>query len=222
MSSRPRYITVSELPPRPDPQTGQPKPPPAPGFMGTDKPDKKNPITDPSQAPSPPPGQGPVLAWYKTSRLGAIVAALATCGTFGLITFGGSFALGVSHRWMMLWWLWAVLGLLLALGSYFRRRIDISVGADWLQDRRHWVKLYELTNVTLVGRNSYRGNTYSLILKDRDGHVILIPVNSIQKDRDIWDLVYNGILHSVVIGEAETNRRLHAIINVPRPYPKTG
>lgn len=38
----------------------------------------------------------------------------------------------------------------------------------------------------------------------------------------MWDLAYNGILHSVIAGGAETNGRLHAALAVPRPYPARG
>jgi hypothetical protein len=214
MSLHPTYLNVSELPPRPEQQTGEPRPPRAPGFIGTGKPDTRDRLADPAQAPAPPPGQGPVLAWYKSSRRGAFVLALTI---FVLITAGIYFAQGMSTRWMTVWPVWLVIVLASLGGYYTQRMIEISAGADWLQARRHWVKLYELTKVTL----HYRGNNYWLSLQDRDDHAIRVSVNTIQKDRDMWDLVYNGILHSVIAGEAETNGQIHAIIKVPRPYPKT-
>jgi hypothetical protein len=35
----------------------------------------------------------------------------------------------------------------------------------------------------------------------------------------MWDLVYNGILHSVIAGGAETNGQLHRYMRVPYPSP---
>lgn len=214
MSLRPTYLTVSELPLRPDLQTGEPRPPRAPGFIGAVKSDKQNRITDPAQAPTPPPGKGPVLAWYKSSRRGAFLVALSV---FVLGTVGIYFAQGMSTRWMTVWPVWLVI-LALSSAAYFtQRRIEISVGADWLQARGHWICVYELVEITL----RYQGQNYWIKFKDRDGRAIELSVRNIQEDRDVWDLVYNGILHSVIAGEAETNGRLHAILEVPRPYPKS-
>ena len=33
----------------------------------------------------------------------------------------------------------------------------------------------------------------------------------------MWDLVYNGLLHSVIAGEAKTNGMVHSALRVPRP-----
>jgi hypothetical protein len=82
---RSAYLAVDELPPKPDPQTGEPKPPQAPGFIGTKNPNARDRITDPAHTPSPPAGQGPVLAWYKSSQRGAILLCV---GIFIFIAIG--------------------------------------------------------------------------------------------------------------------------------------
>lgn len=212
MSLRPSYLAASELPPRPDPQTGQPMPPHAPGFIGTTAPDPRGRILDPAQAPAPPPGQGQVLAWYKSSRRGALLLAV---GIFALITAGVFAAQGFSIRWMTIWWIWPLIGLFSVGGYFTRSMVEVSAGADWLQYRRHWVKTYDLANVTTY----YRGNNYWIRLHDRDGHAINVSVSHIQENREVWDLLYNGILHSVITGGAETNGHLHGVFHVPRPYP---
>lgn len=57
--SRARYMGVDDLPPRPDPDSGLPCPPHAPGFLGFETENLRE--RDPRLAPSPPIGQGPVL-----------------------------------------------------------------------------------------------------------------------------------------------------------------
>jgi hypothetical protein len=116
---------------------------------------------------------------------------------------------------MTLWWTW-LLALLAAIGAYLTKlKIGVSAGAEWLQGRHGWIRIYELTKVT----THYRGNNYWLTMHDRDGRRLELSISLIQENRDVWDLVYNGILHSVIAGGAETNGRLHAIFHVPRPYP---
>ena len=55
-----RYLRADELPARPDPGTGFPRPPHAPGWVRV----RRSRSSDRDRKPSPPPGQGPVVAWY--------------------------------------------------------------------------------------------------------------------------------------------------------------
>lgn len=88
---------------------------------------------------------------------------------------------------------------------------------EWLQQwRGGWVRTYELAKVTA---SSHVTGT-QLSLTDRGGRKIQINSEHIQEDRLMWDLVYNGIVHSVVAGGAETNGALHSIFDVPRPKPE--
>lgn len=214
MILRPSYLRVAELPARPDPWTGQPRPPHAPGFAGSDRPDKRDRITDPAKAPAAPEGQGPVLAWYKSSRRGAFkvsaVALLVLC------PLGVTIDQGFSVAWMRVWQAWLVLVVGCVLIYFARRSVQCSAGADWLRRKNGWVKLYELIKVT-----AHRGsNTLYLHLKDHDGRELQIKVDDLQENRLMWDLVYNGLLHSVIDRGAQTNGRLHAALAVPRPYPQ--
>jgi hypothetical protein len=213
MSLSPSYLAITELPARPDPQTGEPRPPHAPASTSSGHPDKRDRI-DPSKAPAPPDGQGPVLAWYKSSRRGAFkVAAVALLLLFPVMI---TIMQGFSIAWMRIWQVWLVIVIGCVLIYSARRSVECSSGADWLRRKKGWVKLYQLTKVTA----HWRSNAVHLDLKDRDNRELQIRVSDIQENRLMWDLVYNGILHSVIAGGAETNGRLHAAIQVPRPYPE--
>lgn len=211
------FLSESELPPRPDPTTGVPRPPQAPKYSKPKKPAKerdKDRITDPSKAPQPPEGQGPVLAWYKPSqRQKWIVGG----GSFFLIVIGVTLMQGFDLRWMNFWWIWLIVlvGALLIAGTI--RGSECSAGAEWFQRKGGgWVRLYELKKVTA----QHRSNATHVDMEDRHGGVVMISLSDLHEDREIWDLVYNGILHSVVAGDAETNGRLHSALGVPRPWPE--
>ncbi|MGH3624663.1 MAG: hypothetical protein ACRDQ5_23225, partial [Sciscionella sp.] len=65
-----REFTV--LPPRPDPQTGEPFPPHAPKYKNADLHPEDNPNYELrlSRKPQPPPDMGPVLVWHRDSIKG--------------------------------------------------------------------------------------------------------------------------------------------------------
>lgn len=202
-----------ELAPRPDPFSGMPRPPRAPAFTRREKDSTQDRAreTDPAKAPTPPPGQGPVLVWFKpTLREELIKAGLGAV----LIVIGGTLIQGFSIQWMSVWWLWLIVlvGTVGVLGAGLR--IQPSAGAEWAQQwGGGWVRTYELTKAT-----AYSTPTgIHLNLTDRDDRHINISVAHLQKDRFMWDLVYNGIVHSVIAGGAETNGALHSALQVPRP-----
>lgn len=208
------YLDQSELPPRPDPKTGLPRPPHAPAFSHVTKPKDSDPgrDRDPAIAPMPPPGQGPVLAWFKSNSRSALLTAAWSLPIFVL---GITLLQGFSARWMAYWspWLVVVLGI---TGVYFSRRgTQCAAGADWLRRRKSWVRTYEIVKVTA---HAY-SNAVQLHLTDQDGRKVEISGSDLQENRDIWDLVYNGILHSVIASQAQTNGLLHQALNVP--YPKS-
>ncbi|SDK26450.1 hypothetical protein SAMN04487820_10633 [Actinopolyspora mzabensis] len=201
-----------ELPPRPDPWTGEPRPPRAPAFFGTRKAEKSR-DSDREQEqhrkPEPPPGQGPVLEWYRHSRLGALSVALAG---FVLIVGGVTLKQGLEFSWMSLWPVW-VICLLATIGLYvLSRKLRQAAGADWYSNGGEWVRLYELVEVTV----KHRSSSMYLDLKDTGGRKVHAKIEEVQEDRDMWDLVYNGLLHSVVANGASTNNAVHSRLRVPR------
>ncbi len=206
------YFAESELPPKPDPTTGEPRPPRAPGFHKEEKPPKEldqDREHSSRRKPSPPVGEGPLLEWYRPSQRSAIQGGILG---FIILVIGLVVVRGLSFKWMVFWpvWLIVVVG---AFGIYMSFRTqECAVGAEWLKVGRTWVKLYELTEIKV----RHRSNAMHVDFKDRHDHVVQIQCDHIQEDRDMWDLVYNGILHSVIVGGAKTNNAVHSALAVPR------
>lgn len=206
-----RYLTAKELPPQPDSQTGLPEPPRAPWNPEENIPpanDRKR-EHDPTLAPVSPPGQGPVLFWYRSSRRGAIFGA-SVIGVFA----GGVLAITRGIGWVTVPACWAVIGLGMlivyrgALGERY------SAGSNWSADRRYWVRTYDL--VSVKARASPTG--LWIDMKDSEGRRLTYKViDIVASDPRIWNYTYNGILHSVIAGGAETNKQLHLQLKLPYP-----
>lgn len=207
------FMTTSELPPKPDPVSGEPRPPRAPGFNKGEKPPKdQDPDRDQSirRMPTPPDGEGRMLEWYRHSQRNAILGGLLA---FAFIAIGITLMQGFSLLWMTAWWMW----LLVALGSLgvysSFRSVECAAGAEWLKVGKMWVRLYELTEI----KARHRSHSIHLDFKDSAGRELMVKSDDIQEDRDMWDLVYNGMLHSVIAGGAKTNGTVHSAFKVPRP-----
>jgi hypothetical protein len=205
------YLTAASLPPRPDPVTGLPRPPHAPWFLGGDTPYREDPDreSDPAQAPKPPPGQGPVLVWFRPSRRGALWSA----GLFGLMV---AVAITVTRSidWVEIWGVWLIIVLGMALIYVIQRGTSFSAGAEWLAAQRTWVRTYEL----LVAKARASGTGVYIQLEDAGGRKLEYKFTDLGgSDRLLFDLTYNGILHSVIAGGAETNALLHRTLKLPYP-----
>lgn len=195
------------LPARPDPDTGKPFPPEAPTRASPKKPEHdKHRETRLSHKPDPPPGMGPVLAWHRANTRGKVfglvfsLAFLAGGGTV-IFTLQGDPPL----EWLQLryWPLWIiVVGGSFLMSKPWQMSI-MSAGADWVKTenaRRNSknivLRFYELVE---VGGSVAVGRIY-LRLRDRDDNAMDMLLTQWQRDQRIWDLVYNGILHSVADG----------------------
>lgn len=152
-----------------------------------------------SRPPSPPDGLGPILEWFRSPRgSGRIAVSLAV--------FAIALALTLETRsleWMTWWWPWAIAGGA-ALLLHFSGRPMVCAGADWFKCDRKFVKTYELVSVK-VSRTSPGDSSWHLDLKDAAGRKTTTQLKEFQYNPLLWDLVYNGILHSVRNG-AKTNR----------------
>lgn len=198
---------AESLPPRPDPHTGEPFPPPGLSYRGSTE---RRPEDDPyretrlSHKPAPPPDHGTVLAWHRENRKNKIATFISGVAISALVlalipVFQGE-VFGDSLRY---WPVWVVIIAfsLLATGPF--SYLTYSAGADWLQvdqarwgrHKRIWIDLYELRRV----HAHYGGSTFHLELYDNDIGLAR-SFQELQQDRRIWDLVYNGILHSVANG----------------------
>jgi hypothetical protein len=204
-----RYLAAEELPPRPAPSTGLPRPPRAPGFIGVDISAEDSVIRERDQAlaPGPPPGQSPVLVWYRESRRGSIIGIL----TFAL-ALAGILTLTRGTRWMTHWAVWVFIGVCLVVVYLISRADCFSAGADWVARGKKWVRVYELVKVTC---HSYPYYGAGVCMRDSGGRKLRYRFIDLSSDRMLWDLTYNGILHSVIAGGAETNWMLRKTLALP-------
>lgn len=183
---------TDQLPPRPDAQTGEPRPPAAPTQHAEGYNERK-----PSRVPRPPKGQSPVLEYYRASRLSVWLTAPVPVVVIvvALVLHSGIHALGY-------WQIWLLLAGYFAFLIYASRSEVVTAGADWVRFRRHWVRTYELTSIRLVARGA---NGHDLVLEDRDGRAVGAKPYLFQANRRLWDLVHLGMRHSAANG-AEVNR----------------
>jgi hypothetical protein len=195
--------------PKPDRMSGEPRPPQAPvesSWMPYDKAKDLGPE-------NPPPDNGPALEWFadaKSTMWGSAVFALVILLAFLTLRWGG---LG----WMQVWWLWLIVLAGASLFLFMRKSLRMTAGADWLLMHGVCLNTYRLRKI----RVTTGVGTYHLVLIDTEGETIDTQVHYLQKNRKLWDLVYNGILHSIVYNGADVNRRavehlqLQAVIRKP-------
>ncbi|WP_157183066.1 hypothetical protein [Sciscionella marina] len=197
-----------DLPPRPDPQTGEPQPPHAPIYHGDDRENAAARERSEQQKPEPPPGEGPVLAWYQANRrhtvfgffFGAVVVFLGICIVVWLK--GGGF-----FGWMQYWYIWPIIIIGPLLAALTVRGNKCAAGAEWLRHNKRWVRIYELTKISLRRYTS----DMELHLTDSNGRTVEVSTLLLQSDRLVWDLVYNGVLHSAANGATVTSAAKKAL-----------
>ena len=71
--------------------------------------------------------------------------------------------------------------------------------------------MYELVEVS----GSYRSIDFGFDLVDQDGRHVRLSVMDIQASQRTWDLIYNGILHSVVVNGAQANKTARKMLQLP-------
>lgn len=196
--------------PKPDAVSGEPRPPQAP-VEASWKPYDKATDMEPGMSP---PGKGPALEWFadaKSTTWGAAAFSFVIFAAVASWRYGG-------FGWATVWYVWVVL---LACSSLFllgRKQMRMTAGADWLSiGDKQWVDTYRLRTIRVAPRI----NTSVLELTDAAGNKADTQVWYLQKNRKLWDLVYNGILHSIAHHGADVNRRavehlhLQAVIRKP-------
>jgi hypothetical protein len=168
--------------------------------------------TDPAGRPKPPTGQGPVLEWFRESRrathkvvgLGFVVLVVP----FTLMD--GDLEWATGGWWAVFFWgvILATLALLYAGG----RVVSLAAGAEWFSCKgRDGVRTYELVEVELKAR----GPVMDLSLKDTAGREADVELRPVEMNPRLWDLVYNGVLHSVHARPVETNRQARGRLRLP-------
>lgn len=203
--------SFTELPPKPNPQTGEPFPPEAPYYAGPDLPEgqERKPMTGaPPRQANPPEGLGPALAWR---RYGAKEGVRGYLWALAILIVGITIVVFLQYHefdWFLSWQIW----LIITIGAYLMAdplaRQTISAGADWVQwkrrpkwyqrrrDRGTFLRIYRLTKIEGYGA----GAVLYVRIVDEDGRGIDRTRTELHPDRRIWDLMYNGIQHSIANG----------------------
>ncbi|WP_205669027.1 hypothetical protein [Amycolatopsis suaedae] len=198
------------LPPMPDRMTGDPRPPRAP-VRSSKKPGPKQPYHDKKVLPGPS-DAGPPLEWdYGDRRLQLWAAATMLVLGIALAFFKEGF------DWLDNWSIWLGLVVISGLFSLLLRGHKISAGADWLNTRGGIVRTYELTEVNF---DTGPYGTPVLQLKDKHGGEADAQMTFMESNRELWDLVYNGILHSLANG-ATMNKRAQREFPIGDRIPRT-
>lgn len=185
-----------ELPPKPDSRTGEPRPPRAPNRVV--RPQEKR-SAQWARYPAAPDGRGPVLEWFQSvvwkDSLGMAL------GLGGLAAAGFTLHLGwrwiTVPRWPLIVFVIGSLGAAMAVADSMLPKgsllnIRHSAGAGWLATPWAWVDTYELVEIDAVGPP-----LPDLVLVDRSGREVRYNLVDLQTNAALWDLIYNGIRHSV-------------------------
>ncbi|MDL5159824.1 hypothetical protein [Actinomycetospora termitidis] len=97
---------------------------------------------------------------------------------------------------LTLWWLWVLYAVAAVIGFRTESRQYLAAGADWLQGRGSWVDVYQLTEIVVAAGTAQHWITFV----DAEGRRSTQSTNDLQANPALWDLVYNGIRHSVADG----------------------
>ncbi|WP_138841315.1 hypothetical protein [Rhodococcus pyridinivorans] len=199
-------VNPIDLPPMPDSITGEPRPPRAPRiYHGTEyTPLDRN----PRNPPDAPEHLGPTLEWLQPTlrdQYGDAAMLAGLLAVFGTISAGG-------FSWVLEWWAWGLLALFpwimfRASGNHWT-----AAGVSWMQWRGSWVDTYKLTRI------QFSADGYSRVLRLKDAHgneIHSFKISEIQRNPDLWDLVYNGILHSVASGHCDIDAKTRRILKIP-------
>ncbi|MGH3720730.1 MAG: hypothetical protein ACRDRI_18165 [Pseudonocardiaceae bacterium] len=194
------------LPPQPDCATGQPRPPSAPTKFPS--PERTPREREPRKHPPIPDERGPALEWCQDSTTWAIISGLIFAGIIISVYTAHEHGFG----WVTIWWVW-LLPIIFGLAVYWGMSKNwLAAGATWLQNGDVWVDVYELVSIDIKAG----GAKLNLRLTDSAGRTIgALSLADAQRNHALWDLVYNGILHSVANGKADPPTNVRTILKLP-------
>lgn len=197
-----------ELPPKPDELTGEPRPPEAPlvESMGRTTHEQDHESSGKGK-PDPPEGRGPVLEWHRDNQRAGIKYFFVG---FLFIVIVGTIR-EWSFWWMSVWWIWLFPVALGLIFYFYSRRDVVAAGVDWYKKGKHWVDTYDLKSVKIKAGPG----RLDLEMDDRSGRGVTTTCLLIEKNRKLWDLVYNGIVHSAKHHHVETNKTARHYLNLP-------
>lgn len=179
----------ADLPVKPDPRTGEPRPPEAPLALGKMGP---APTKNLDKAGQTPDERGPALDVFIQDKRTVLLGSLIV---MGVIIIGASLQRG-SFEWMsdpVMLGIVGLAGLIMLVSGW---NVHLTAGADWLRVNRKWVDTYRITKIHLYGIVF----GWTLVLHDADGRKVRVYIGSLEANRELWALVYNGLAHSVRAG----------------------
>lgn len=200
------YFATGKLPQKPDPETGQPRPPRAPRVAKKEVPTPRDQTV--RKHPTEPAEHGPRLEWCQQTTFGAVsngAFAAAFMVAVGLL-FAGPDA-------VTFWFAWPIYIVTGALVAFTMRQEWLAAGATWFQHKQSWVNTYELVEVKIGAASA----SQTLKLTDQAGQYTEAKLRDVQENPDLWDLVYNGILHSAVSGKVNVSPGHRKILGLPEP-----
>ncbi|OLT38782.1 hypothetical protein BJF85_08585 [Saccharomonospora sp. CUA-673] len=116
--------------------------------------------------------------------------------------------------WVATWWMWLLILPWPFLFIFVGREQRVSAGADWVViSTGDYVKMYELVKVTV----HIDGMAHTVRMLDSAGRSARVRIGVLEINHRLWDLAYNGILHSVHVNAAETNKRAREYLLLDRP-----
>ncbi|MDG3014622.1 hypothetical protein [Speluncibacter jeojiensis] len=120
-------------------------------------------------------------------------------------------AIAHGFEWLHLWFFWLV-PVLPSIGMYFSMKKGwVAAGARWVQNREKYVEIYDLRYVEI----KVSGNNQMLRMTDGSGRKIRsLSLLDAQTNPALWDLLYNGIRHSVASGKASPSRKTRNILDL--------
>ncbi|SFT49511.1 hypothetical protein SAMN04487904_102515 [Actinopolyspora lacussalsi subsp. righensis] len=196
------------LPPCPDPRTGQPRPPRAP-LVRDRNPNAPTERGKQHNAPRPPHEASPMVEWFHRSRARSLLARLTLVSVIFVI---GVFMGGVDLPRVLVFWV--TLGSWALISGLRKHNPSLSAGVDWLtHENGNFVLTYQLASVEVAGTKPHQ----SLRLVDVYGNEFSSDLDDPQRNRELWDLVYNGILHSVHVNGATISQSARDSLELDNP-----
>lgn len=194
-----------ELPAKPDPDTGKPVPPhnPIEFRRVSEQPYNKRRVPHPSAD-----GFGPPLQWY----YGDLSETWRSAAIGGALVFFGFLLFNVIRGYSLVDLLtgpvvWVATALAAGVGALQAGIVKISAGSDWLMVGRKFVNTYDLVCVTAEKLR------YDLRFTFTDGEGRQVKASYLKHLREnsaLVDLVYNGMLHSIVDNGCEIDDQTQA------------
>jgi hypothetical protein len=209
-----RDDTDLDSPPRPDATTYLPFPPPSPGYHG---PDRAGSAPTSEHVPSPP-GMGPPVVHYRESRRAGFGHYTLFFALLVLLFTIMSLSSGDGLRMLTYWPIVALIIITPYMMTAPLSYRTVSAGADWFAwtpskrwwtpwtPQPHYIKTYQLTKIDGYTPTWSRPH---LRLRDADGHELDAAISLYQGDRRAWDLLANGVLHSVADGATITHEAVN-------------